>query len=261
MRGVILAGGYGTRLRPLTLVTNKHLLPVYDKPMIMYPLDTLISLGIKDILIVSGGEHIGKFIELLGDGSRFGITLTFKVQESAGGIADALSRAKDFSHGEPLAVILGDNVFGIDNILEKLSPTQEVDGYTEPYSNLFSLESAAIVIKKVEGASRFGVLMGETWEDEGKNHYEIVEKPAGVETGDAVTGLYFYPPEVFEVIESLTPSARGELEITDVNNYFIRKNICRICRLGDDDFWSDAGTFESLLTSANWVRMRSSLDK
>lgn len=225
MRGVILAGGNGTRLYPLTAVVNKHLLPVYNKPMIMFPLETLKSFGITDILIVSGGEHIGRFIEFLGDGSVHGLALTYRVQTSAGGIAHALSLAKGFAHDEPITIILGDNIFG---------PLETPD---------ILAGRAHLWVKEVDDASRFGVIMNDA----------IVEKPKGVERGDAVLGLYSYPADVFDIIPTLTPSARGELEITDVNNAYLKTKRCDISRLAPDTFWSDAGTFDSLLRASTWV--------
>lgn len=228
MRGVILAGGEGTRLRPLTYITNKHLLPVHNKPMILYPLDTLRSFGIKDILIVSGGNHIGSFAEFLGDGTQYGINLTYKVQRQAGGIAQALGLAKDFAQGEDILVILGDNIFGkLDVKLEKGKPT--------------------VFLKEVHKPNRFGVAQFDTQD----KLINIVEKPSIAPSNYAVTGLYHYPSEVFDVIPTLRPSARGELEITDINNYFIDKG-CEHVKI--DTFWSDAGTFDSLFTSTEWAK-------
>lgn len=226
MKGVILAGGKGTRLAPLTEIVNKHLLPVYDRPMVMYPLETLKSLGVTDILLVSGGEHIGSFIEFLGDGSGHGVSLTYRVQTAAGGIAQALSLAKDFAQNEHIAAILGDNVFG---------PLK---------TPILNASHAHLWVKRVPNAGRFGVVMGK----------HIVEKPKGVTVGDAVTGLYVYPPDVFAVIDTLRPSARGELEITDVNNEYLSEGRCGLTRLGDETFWSDAGTFESLMHASEWAR-------
>ncbi len=226
LKGVILAGGKGTRLAPLTTIVNKHLLPVYDKPMVMYPLETLKSFGITEILLVSGGEHIGSFIEFLGDGSAHGVSLTYRVQTAAGGIAQALALAKGFVHtGDQIAVILGDNIFG-----PLVPPRVEKN-------------SAHLWVKEVPNASRFGVVMGD----------RIVEKPKDVNVGDAVTGLYVYPSDVLAIIETLKPSARGELEITDVNNEYLSENRCSLTQLKDDTFWSDAGTFESLLRASQWA--------
>ena len=244
-KGIILCGGEGTRLRPLTQITNKHLLPVWDKPMVLYPLETLKTLGIKDILLVSGGEHIGRFTEFLGDGADFGVNLTYRVQRNAGGIAEALGLAKDFAAGESVAVILGDNIFDNDSILKRFPPDGGLEGLEDGRMRLF--------VKKVNDAHRFGVLL---YSEEDKNPnttgWKIVEKPKGMIEGEAVTGLYVYPNKVFDVVPKLKPSARGELEITDINNYFLSQgNNSVVYRL--DGFWSDAGTFESLLRSSLWA--------
>lgn len=225
MKGVILAGGNGTRLRPLTSVMNKHLLPVYDKPMILYPLETLKGFGITEILIVSGGEHLGWFTEFLGDGSKYGVKLTYRVQEQAGGIAEALGLAEAFVGNEKFMVILGDNVFG------KIDPAASMS------------TNCRLWVKRVPDAKRFGVLNLDT--------NTITEKPDIEGEGLAVTGLYQYPPSVFEVIKKLIPSARGELEITDINNYYLAQREVLIDYV--HSFWSDAGTFESLLRAANWA--------
>lgn len=231
MKGVILAGGTGSRLYPLTKVTNKHLLPVYDKPMIYYPLKTLIGAGIKDIMIVSGRGHAGHFLELLGSGSKFGVHFTFEIQEEAGGIAQALSFAEDFVDGDNVTVILGDNIFQ-DNIKEDVSA--------------FS-SGAKILLKEVTDAHRFGVA-----ELDGNRVIGIEEKPQNPKSNFAVTGLYIYDCEVFNAIKTLRPSGRGELEITDVNNYYINKDTMGYRIL--DGFWSDAGTFESLFRASELVR-------
>lgn len=226
MKGLILAGGKGTRLLPVTRVINKHMVPILNIPMIMYPLETLKSFGIKDIMIVSGGEHIGSIADFLGDGSEFDVSLTYRVQKEAGGIAQALGLAKDFVCDQKVAVILGDNIF--DN-----------NGLTIPEDSEF-----ALFVKKVNDAFRFGVI------NDAEN--AIIEKPKGATDGWAVTGLYVYPSEVFDIIPTLKPSARGELEITDVNNYFLSKIEKRtIKRL--ETFWSDAGTPESLKEVINWA--------
>jgi glucose-1-phosphate thymidylyltransferase len=231
MKGVILAGGTGSRLYPLTKVTNKHLLPVYDKPMIYYPLQTLISAGIKDIMIVSGRGHAGHFLELLGSGAELGVHFTFEIQEEAGGIAQALSFAEDFVDGDNVTVVLGDNIFQ-DNIKEDIST------FTS---------GAKIFLKEVTDAHRFGVA-----ELEGNKVIGIEEKPKNPKSNLAVTGLYIYDSKVFNVIKTLKPSGRGELEITDVNNYYINKNVMGYKVL--DGFWSDAGTFESLFRASELVR-------
>jgi glucose-1-phosphate thymidylyltransferase len=231
MKGVILAGGTGSRLYPLTKVTNKHLLPVYDKPMIYYPLQTLISAGIKDIMIVSGRGHAGHFLELLGSGSELGVHFTYEIQEEAGGIAQALSFAEDFADKDDVTVILGDNIFQ-DNIKEDISA--------------FS-GGAKIFLKEVPDAHRFGVA-----ELEGNRVAGIEEKPEIPKSNFAVTGLYIYDCEVFNAIKTLKPSGRGELEITDVNNYYINKKVMKYRVL--NGFWSDAGTFESLFRASELVR-------
>lgn len=231
MKGVILAGGSGTRMWPCTKVTNKHLLPVYDKPMIYYPLQTMIDAGIREILIVSGPGHAGHFLNLLGSGKEFGVRLTYEIQDEAGGIAQALSLAEHFSDSESVLVILGDNVF--------------VDNFMKPVSDF--KKGAHIFLKQVPDASRFGVA-----ELKGENVIGIEEKPKSPKSNLAVTGLYMYDSRVFEHIKSLKPSKRGELEITDVNNRYISANDMRYSVV--DGFWSDAGTFESLLRASNMLR-------
>jgi glucose-1-phosphate thymidylyltransferase len=231
MKGVILAGGSGSRLYPLTKVTNKHLLPVYNKPMIYYPLQTLISAGIKDIMIVSGRGHAGHFLELLGSGSEVGVHFTFEIQEEAGGIAQALSFAKDFVYGDNVTVILGDNIFQ-DNIKD------DILGFTS---------GAKIFLKEVIDANRFGVA-----ELKGDTVIGIEEKPENPKSNFAVTGLYIYDCKIFDVIKTLKPSRRGELEITDVNNYYINEDVMGYRIL--NGFWSDAGTFESLFRANELVR-------
>jgi glucose-1-phosphate thymidylyltransferase len=231
MKGVILAGGTGSRLYPLTKVTNKHLLPVYDKPMIYYPMETLINAGIKDIMIVSGRGHAGHFLELLGSGVEHGVHFTYEIQEKAGGIAQALSLAEDFVDGDSVTVILGDNIFQ-DNIKEDVA---NFNG------------GAKIFLKEVPDAHRFGVA-----ELKGDKVIGIEEKPKEPKSDFAVTGLYIYDSDVFDVIKTLKPSGRGELEITDVNNYYINKGLMEYGIL--DGFWSDAGTFESLLRAGMMVQ-------
>lgn len=225
MKGIILAGGNGTRLRPLTNITNKHLIGVYNKPMIDYPLNTLISMGIKDILIVSGREHAGHFIEYLGSGSDRGVNLTYKVQERAGGIAEALGIAESFADFERVAVILGDNFFSH----QVLPPEDET--------------RCGLVLKKVHDPERFGVYDSKT--------LTIEEKPTKPKSNLAITGLYFYPPDVFSIIKGLKPSQRGELEISDVNNYYLKQR--RISTLEFDGFWSDMGTPASLAHTIKYL--------
>ncbi len=231
MKGIILAGGTGSRLFPLTKVTNKHLLPVYDKPMIYYPLQTLIDADIEDIMIVSGRGHAGHFLELLGSGADFGVHLTYEIQEKAGGIAQALSLAEDFADEGPVTVVLGDNIFQ-DNVRIAVGSFKS---------------GARIFLKEVTDANRFGVA-----EIEGKNIISIEEKPKFPKSNLAVTGLYIYDFGVFDIIHTLKPSGRGELEITDVNNEFIRRGEMDFSLL--HGYWSDAGTFESLFRASELVR-------
>jgi len=231
MKGIILAGGTGSRMYPLTKVTNKHLLPVYDKPMIYYPLQTLIDAGIDEILIVSGRGHAGHFLELLGSGSEWGVSFTYEIQDEAGGIAQALGLAEGFADAENVAVILGDNIYQ-DRIRE------DVSGFSG---------GAKVFLREVPDAHRFGVA-----ELDGNRVVCIEEKPEEPRSNLAVTGLYIYGSDVFDVIRTLKPSGRGELEITDVNNYYIREG-----RMGYrvlDGYWSDAGTFESLLRAGVMVQ-------
>jgi len=235
LKGVILAGGTGSRLFPLTKVTNKHLLPVYDRPMIHYPLQTLIDAGIKDILIISGRGHAGDFLELLGSGADFGVRLRYEIQDHPGGIAQALGLARDFVDDDDVTVILGDNIFQ-DNF------RMEVEAFQS---------GAHIFLKPVADAERFGVA-----EVDAERVLSIEEKPKVPKSNLAVTGLYIYDSEVFKVIDTLKPSGRGELEITDVNNYYIHGGSMGFSKL--DGFWSDAGSFESLLRASNMVKsMRS----
>lgn len=237
MKGIILAGGTGSRLYPLTKITNKHLLPVYDRPMIYYPLQTLIDAGIKEIMVVSGRGHAGHFLELLGSGTEFGVHLTYEIQEEAGGIAQALGLARDFADDKSVAVILGDNIYQ-DNMYEAVTSFRS---------------GAMIFIKEVPDAKRFGVVR-----IKGNSIISIEEKPAVPESNLAVTGLYVYDPGVFNIIRTLRPSGRGELEITDVNNEYIRRGEMRYSILSG--FWSDAGTFESLFRASELVRnMRSEI--
>ena len=233
MKGVILAGGTGSRLKPLTKITNKHLLPVYNKPMIYFPLETLLDAGIKDILIVSGKEHAGDFLKLLGSGKDFNAKFTYEIQDEAGGIAQALSLAEDFADGEKVVVVLGDNIIE-DSIKNAVKEFEKSD-------------SAFIFLKKVPDTGRFGVA-----ELKGKKVVSIEEKPIKPKSNFAVTGIYMYPPEVFKVIKTLKPSNRGELEITDVNNFFAKKGKLKSSFL--KGYWSDAGTFESLFRVAELVK-------
>jgi glucose-1-phosphate thymidylyltransferase len=231
MKGVILAGGTGSRMMPCTKVTNKHLLPVYNKPMIYYPLEKLIESGIKDILIVSGPGHAGHFLNLLGSGKEFGVRLTFEIQDEAGGIAQALGLAEDFADKGPVTVILGDNIFE--------------DSIRLDVKNF--LGGARVFLKEVDSPQRFGV--AELKNDRVVN---IEEKPKNPKSKYAVTGLYIYDNDVFDVIKTLKPSGRGELEITDVNNHYIKKGKMQASML--KGFWSDAGTFDSLMRASQLVK-------
>ncbi len=227
MKGVILAGGLGTRLHPLTKITNKHLLPIYDRPMIYYPLQTLVDAGIDDILLVTGGNNAGDFLKLLGNGKEFGLKhLNYTYQEGEGGIAEALGLAEYFSEGDSVIVILG------DNIIEKSIKTA-VDTFKQQGGG------AKILLKEVADPQRFGVV-----ELHGEKVVNIVEKPKQPKSNLIVTGVYMYDSEVFDIIKTLKPSGRDELEITDVNNRYIRDNKMTFEVL--DGWWTDAGTFESL---------------
>lgn len=234
MKGVILAGGLGSRLAPLTRITNKHLLPVYNKPMIYYPIETLINAGIDDIMIVTGGNSAGDFLKLLRNGKDFGLKhLNYTYQEGEGGIADALSLVEHFADGEPICVVLG------DNIIER-NIRDAADGYRRQGSG------AKILLKQVHDPERFGVP-----QLDGEKVIEIEEKPKDPKSQFAVIGVYFYDATVFDVIKTLKPSDRGELEITDVNNHYIKRGEMTWNEL--DGWWTDAGTFESLLHATNLV--------
>jgi glucose-1-phosphate thymidylyltransferase len=234
MKGVILAGGLGTRLYPLTKITNKHLLPVHDKPMIYYPLYTLINAGIRDILIVTGGNNAGDFLRLLGNGNEFGLQhINYTYQEGEGGIAAALSLAEYFANKEKICVILGDNIIET-NILTAVGDFEKQE------------KGAKILLKEVPDPHRFGVA-----EIDGNKIVKIEEKPKTPRSKFAVIGIYMYDSAVFDIIKTLKPSGRGELEITDVNNEYIRRgNLTFEVLLG---WWTDAGTFESLLRASNLV--------
>jgi glucose-1-phosphate thymidylyltransferase len=234
MKGVILAGGTGSRLRPLTKVTNKHLLPVYNKPMIYYPIRTLKQAGITDILIVSGKGHAGDFLELLGSGSELGVNLSYDVQDNAGGIAEALGLAADYARGEKLCVVLGDNII-FDDIFDSVREFEEMD------------RGAKIFLKSVPNPRSYGVAEV----DDGRI-VKIIEKPTNPPSNLAVIGLYMYDPQVFDVINGLSPSERGELEITDVNNFYIAQGTMTFDVL--ESFWGDCGeSFDSLKEACNLV--------
>ncbi len=234
MKGVILAGGLGSRLLPCTKITNKHLLPVYDQPMVHYPLRCLISAGIDEVMLVTGGSFAGDFLQLLGNGKDFGLKdLHYTYQEGEGGIADALRLAEDFADGGQIAVILG------DNIVER-----SIRGAVEAYA--VQGGGARILLKQVPDPERFGVPVFE----DGRI-VRVVEKPKNPQSDFAVTGIYFYDHQVFEMIRDLKPSDRGELEISDVNNMYIERGQLEWSEL--EGWWTDAGTFPSLLHASQLV--------
>lgn len=248
MKGIILAGGLGTRLFPLTKITNKHLLPIYNKPMIFYPIQTLINAGIKDILIVTGGNNAGDFLKLIGNGKEFGLQhVNYTYQEGEGGIAQALGLAEFFADNDKIVVVLG------DNIIEKNIKKQVEDFERQK-------KGAKILLQKVHDPQRFGVpvfskIAGEQKSkiggEEDNKIIKIEEKPKEPKSDYAVTGIYMYDSRVFEIIKTLKPSNRGELEITDVNNDYIQKSELTWDVL--DGWWTDAGTFESLLSASKMV--------
>ena len=234
MRGVILAGGLGSRLRPLTHVTNKHLLPVYDCPMIYYPIRCLLNAGINEVLVVTGGDHAGDFLKLLGNGKALGLRdLHYTYQEGEGGIADALKLAEDFADGGKVVVILG------DNIIERNIKRAVADFFTQP-------TGAKVLLKEVPDPQRFGVARME-----GGKIAEIIEKPKDPPSNLAVTGIYMYDNDVFNMARDLKPSARGELEITDVNNAYLQRGDLTFDVL--EGWWTDAGTFDSLFRASKLV--------
>ena len=234
MKGVVLAGGLGSRLKPLTAVTNKHLLPVYNQPMIYYPIQTLVNAGITDIMIVTGGNSAGDFLKLLGNGKTFGLKhLNYTYQEGEGGIAAALALVEHFAAGDSVCVVLGDNIIQ-GNI------STAVEAYKHQGSGAKSL------LKQVPDPERFGVP-----ELDGQRVLRIEEKPAQPKSQYAVVGIYMYDARVFEIIKTLKPSGRGELEITDVNNAYIERGQMTWEEL--HGWWTDAGTFESLLNASNLV--------
>ncbi|MDD3845150.1 MAG: sugar phosphate nucleotidyltransferase [Syntrophorhabdaceae bacterium] len=234
MKGIILAGGLGSRLAPLTRITNKHLLPVYEKPMIYYPIETLINAGITDIMIVTGGNHAGDFLRLMGNGKDFGLKhLNYTYQEGEGGIADALSLAEYFADGESICVVLGDNIIE-RNIIKAVQDFKEQKA------------GAKIMLKEVPDPERFGVA-----ELTGGKLVNIVEKPKNPGSNLAVVGIYLYDANVFDIVKTLKPSERGELEITDVNNAYVKAGTMTWEML--DGWWTDAGTFESLLRASMLV--------
>ena len=235
MKGIVLAGGIGSRLYPLTRVTNKHLLPVYDKPMIFYPLQTLVDAGIRDILIVTGGQNAGDFLRLLQNGKEFGLQqLSFAYQEGEGGIADALRLAEPWAKGDKICVVLGDNIIESD-VRDAASSFDQQD------------KGAMVMLKEVPDPERFGVPVIENG-----CIVRIEEKPKKPLSSYAVIGIYFYDGTVFDRIRGLKPSGRGEYEITDINNSYIAEGTLRHTLL--EGWWTDAGTFESLWHASNMVR-------
>ena len=235
MKGIVLAGGTGSRLFPLTKITNKHLLPIYDRPMIYYPIQTLVDAGVEDIMVVTGGRNSGDFLRLLANGKEFGLKhIHYTYQEGEGGIADALALAEHCADGHKICVILGDNI---------------IQGNIRAAADRFRSQAkgAHILLKEVVDAERFGVA-----EVAGDRIAGIEEKPAHPKSNYAVTGIYMYDSSVFDKIKTLVPSGRGELEITDVNNAYVREGSLTFSFLSG--WWTDAGTFDSLLRAANLVK-------
>jgi len=234
MKGVILAGGLGSRLYPLTKVTNKHLLPVYDRPMIYYPIQTLVKAGVRDVMLVTGGNSAGEFLRLLGNGKEIGLDhIHYAYQDGEGGIAAALSLAEHFADGDPIVVVLGDNIIE-DDIGPSVRRFQKQG------------QGARILLKKVSDPQRFGVAAFQ-----GKKITGIEEKPAKPKSDYAVTGFYMYDGQVFDIVRTLKPSKRDELEITDVNNHYLRQGNLEYDML--KGYWTDAGTFESLFRAGTLI--------
>ena len=225
IKGIVLAGGTGSRLMPLTKVVNKSLLPVYDKPLIYYPIITLRDSGIKEILIIAGKEHAGQYLDLLGDGRELGVKITYTLQNEPKGIAHGLALAEDFADGQPVVLILGDNIF------ENTVKFEETGG-------------AKIFLKEVVDPQRFGIA-----KFEGDKLVDIIEKPVDPPSNWAVTGLYYYDKQVFDVIRVQKPSARGEYEISDVNQWYVFNDMMQYEKINGD--WIDCGTFDSLLKASN----------
>ncbi|MEI6478414.1 MAG: sugar phosphate nucleotidyltransferase [bacterium] len=236
MKGLIIAGGEGTRLRPLTYITNKSLLPVYNQPLLYYPLKTLINAGITDVLIVSGKGHAGQILNLLGSGKEIGARISYEVQEQPGGIAQVIGMAEDFADGDKLVAILGDNVY---------EEVETIKAAAEEFAK--QDKGAKIFLKEVPDPKRFGVA-----EIEGDKILGIEEKPENPKSNWAVTGLYMYDNQVFDIVRNLKPSARGELEVTDVNSAYIAQGTMGYQKLQGE--WIDAGTFDSLLQASNLAK-------
>lgn len=231
MKGVLICGGSGTRLKPLTEITNKSLLPVYDKPLILYPLQVLLDAGIKEIVIISGSEHVDQMAGFLGSGGRFGCEFSYRVQDKAGGIAQALGLAESFVDGDDVCAILGDNVY-FDDL------STHIRNFTE---------GAHLFLKEVADPERFGVA-----EMDGEKVVSVEEKPKHPKTNMAVTGCYVYDKHCFDIIRNLKPSARGEYEITDVSGWYVERGLAKATTLTQE--WVDAGTFDSLFRAADIVR-------
>ena len=235
-KGIILAGGLGSRLHPLTDVSSKQLLPVYDKPMIYYPLSVLMMMGIRDILIISSPEDIPRFRSLLGKGFKWGINLSFKVQEKPNGIAQALILGESFLKSDPSCLILGDNLFFGDKLISNLKIADK------------NISNASIFTYPVSNPERFGIL-----EIKNNKPFKIIEKPKKPKSNQAITGIYFYPENVSKEAKRLKPSKRGELEISDLNETYLKNNQLNVTELDKKSTWLDCGTFESLLKASNFV--------
>lgn len=235
-KGIILAGGLGSRLHPLTDVSSKQLLPVYDKPMIYYPLSVLMMMGIRDILIISSPEDVPRFKSLLGKGFKWGINLSFKIQEKPNGIAQALILGESFLKSHPTCLILGDNLFFGDKLLSKIKKADE------------NISNASILTYPVNDPERFGIL-----EKKNNKPFKIIEKPKKPKSNQAITGIYFYPKNVSKAAKRLKPSKRGELEISDLNQIYLDKSQLDVTELDKKSTWLDCGTFDSLLKASNFV--------
>ena len=235
-KGIILAGGFGTRLYPATLCTSKHLLPIYDKPMVYYPLTLLMQAGIREILIISTPQDLGRYQQLLGDGSAWGIRLSYQLQEHPDGLAQAFILGETFLDGHPAALVLGDNIFHTPSLHEQLQQTS------------LTTTGATVFAYRVSDPERFGVVEF----DQAGKAISIEEKPKQPKSHYAVTGLYFYDADVVEIAKQIKPSARGELEITDVNRVYLQRGQLQV-QMMNDGFWIDAGTHDSLLTASQYI--------
>ena len=235
-KGIILAGGSGSRLHPITDVSSKQLLPVYDKPMIYYPLSILMAIGIKDILIISSPMDMPRYKSLLGNGKKWGINFSFKIQKQPNGIAQALILGEKFLKSDPSCLILGDNLFHGKDLLLSLKKADQ------------DIKNASVVTYPVKNPQRFGVL-----EKRNNKPYKIIEKPKKPKSKRAITGIYFYPENVSKEAKKLIPSKRGELEISDLNQFFLKINQLSVTELGKNSTWLDCGTFDSLLKASNFV--------